>query len=656
MKSRRPLESIVIPEKFKDITTWPSVLIDNLCPEDRNVYTLRKKAVDMYVATNTTVKDILLLTGLDGKNFRRLVKRCLDLDPEGFIWGYRALIPRKRLGNYTRTEKLSGYSSMTGGFNFLLEKHPTLQTLIEKLYLRKDKRSIQEPVIKIKHIHKKFLDECKRIGITIHEYPFNTKNLGKRSLERYVIKLETKHFNSATRRYGEKASQLASSTGIPSDYYLNITRPLERVQFDGHKIDGIFTIKFITPEGDEIVEVMDRIWILVIIDVATRAVLGHHLSLNKEYSASDVLHCIRNAIVPRARKQLSIPGLNYDPDGGFVGEVIQELQWALWDEFLYDNGKANLAEIVGERLTQVVGCSVNAGPVSLPVRRAYIERFFGTLEENGFHRLPNTTGSNPGDARRQEPSEQAIKYQISYDELDEITSVLISNYNGIRHEGINNLSPNEAMQQRVARGLLPRIMPEEQRGETQFLSMRVKRAIKGSIQEGRRPFIYYEGVEYRSDLLSRCQHLFGTTLDLLINMNDLIIIKAFLLDGSEFGSLTAMGKWGVTPHSLQMRKQINKLRNLKLLHYTSMDCPVEAYQKYLELKAVTHKSSRNNLAKVRSLRKQAEKEINGLPERITKAEDQSIETEHIERIPPKEANPFVRNPATNLRKYRTITY
>lgn len=56
--------------------------------------------------------------------------------------------------------------------------------------------------------------------------------------------------------------------------------PYRRVQFDGHRIDTAIAVVFKTPEGDEIVAVMNRIWLLVIIDVATRAILGHHLCLN----------------------------------------------------------------------------------------------------------------------------------------------------------------------------------------------------------------------------------------------------------------------------------------------------------------------------------------------------------------------------------------
>src|SRR5690606_8523189 len=202
-------------------------------------------------------------------------------------------------------------------------------------------------------------------------------------------------------------------------------------------------IIFKTPEGDEIVEVMNRIWILSIVDVATRAILGHHLCLNKEYSSHDVLMCFRNAIFPWKKKSLTIEGLNYSEGANFPSNLIPEASFGLWDELCYDNAKANIAKNVKEKLVDLVGCSINFGPVAVPVRRPIIERFFRTLEQNGFHRLPSTTGSNPQDPKRKKSEEKAIKYRITAEHLEELTDVLIAEYNATPHEGNNNLSPLE---------------------------------------------------------------------------------------------------------------------------------------------------------------------------------------------------------------------
>ncbi|WP_052703050.1 hypothetical protein [Paenibacillus beijingensis] len=452
----RIIESVELDPFYLNTENWPSVFIDNFSEKQKEIFQNRKMAIDLYMQNERTVKEICELTRMKRHHLVRLLRRCLAVDDHGNIWGYRALIPHKQLVRYNLKEFPKRISDkdqrIAGSFQLLLNRHPNIKELIDNLYLRRGKDTVHEPRIKVKNLHKRFLDECRSLGIKPTEYPFNTANLAKRSLERYVKRLELRHFSEGVKRHGEQATSYAKSTGIGEQNHPIIIRPFERVQFDGHRIDAMIAIVFNTPEGDELVEVMSRIWILAIIDVGTRAILGYHLCLNKEYSSFDVLSCIRNAIVPKKSIPLTIPGLQYNESGGFVSEKLPETQWALWDEFLLDNAKANLSTIVRDRLTQIVGCSINAGPVSTPVRRSLIERFFQTLEENGFHRLPSTTGSKPNDPRRRSPEEKAVQYKIRLADLEQLTEILISNYNGTPHTGTNNLTPLEVMEQRINKG------------------------------------------------------------------------------------------------------------------------------------------------------------------------------------------------------------
>jgi hypothetical protein len=73
--------------------------------------------------------------------------------------------------------------------------------------------------------------------------------------------------------------------------------------------------------------------------------------------------------------------------------------------------------------------------------------------------------------------EEASKYEISVNDIEKITEILIANYNETMHGGINNFKPLELMQQRINRGLIPRIMSFEKQKEVVFLSLTVKRQI-----------------------------------------------------------------------------------------------------------------------------------------------------------------------------------
>lgn len=598
MSRRRITESY--DNELLNTEVWPKANLNTLNEDKLIIYQRRKKAVEMFIKGDT-LKDIDIKTGIKRKELNIFFKNCLEEEISGTIYGFNALIPGKTIKQYKRKElpnsKLHGqYTQQTGAFTLLLESFPDLSELIDSLFFRKNHRLLTDPIMKKNYIHKSFVEKCRELGLKApYDYPFNTKELARRSLYNYLKRLEERDMSQASKRYNTESNSLQSTSSHFNEQSPTLLKPFERVQFDGHKIDLLLSITFETPSGDEVTKVLERIWLLVIIDVASRAILGYHISLNKEYSSSDVLQCIKKSIEPWKPMELTIPGLKYPAEGGLPSGVIQEASWALWDELYYDNAKANLSNIVKDRLKRIVNCRINAGPVKSPTKRSLIERFFGLLEENGFHRLVNTTGSNPQDPRRNNPENQAIKYKMSVNDLEELTDVLIADYNSTPNEGISFSSPLEALNHRILKDPIIRQIPPEERDNILFLSIEAKRDVRGSIEDARRPYIQFENVRYTNELLLRSPGLIGKKLDLVINIDDIRFLTAYLPDGSELGKLVGSGYWGKTKHSLVLRKEIFSLRNKKLIHFTSKDDPIRSFQKYLKEKAVDRKRYRNKL-------------------------------------------------------------
>ncbi|TKC19266.1 hypothetical protein [Robertmurraya kyonggiensis] len=202
---------------------------------------------------------------------------------------------------------------------------------------------------------------------------------------RYIKELKVANPGLAVKNFGADAEVLYNDSGVSNQNTI-LVRPFERVEFDGHKLDIKIAFKYTTIEGDEVVDVINRIWLLMVVDVATRVILGFNLVLDKEYSAADVMVCLRNAIMPWTAKKVTIPGLRISNGGGFASERIPETAYAVWDEISFDNAMENVARSVDNVMKKLVGCHVNTGPV--------IEKLFHTLEETGFHRVTSTTGSN----------------------------------------------------------------------------------------------------------------------------------------------------------------------------------------------------------------------------------------------------------------------
>lgn len=73
---------------------------------------------------------------------------------------------------------------------------------------------------------------------------------------------------------------------------------LDVVEFDGHRLDVRLKVAVCDPLGFEQQFEIERLWLLVIIDVFSRAVLGYHVCLSREYSRYDVIRTIEAALEP----------------------------------------------------------------------------------------------------------------------------------------------------------------------------------------------------------------------------------------------------------------------------------------------------------------------------------------------------------------------
>jgi putative transposase len=246
-------------------------------------------------------------------------------------------------------------------------------------------------------LHLAFLVQCRAVGLTVADYPFSTEHMGIRSLAAAV--------RAECVRTFERGATLAGAShmkGLPSQAggVPAASQACDVVEFDGHRLDVRLKVVVRDPLGFEQGFEIERIWLLVIIDVWSRAVLGYHVSLNHEYSRYDVIRTIENALAPHRPRRFTLPGLGNGVAGGFPSGKLTELGYATWQWFKLDNAKANLAGDVQYALAGFMGCFIDAGPAHSPDDRPYIERFFGTVASSLSSRLPGYTGSNTRDVRR----------------------------------------------------------------------------------------------------------------------------------------------------------------------------------------------------------------------------------------------------------------
>lgn len=594
-----------IPVELKALETWPTVDHTALEATRRATFQQRAEAIRLFVlSSDLPLVEIEARTGVSRRSFVRLFGRCVARHSDGRIQGFRALVPHSRLKPYTRTAPvpLSRHSSNTSGaFSQLLTRYPSIAKWLDRVVRQRSQptNGSREVRPSLKRIHKTFLEKCRELNITAAEYPFNRDYQAKRSLATYIAYLRNTSFETAAADAGARHVGQAWS-GDVATMKKPVTRPFEAVEFDGHKIDVRLAARVHDPFGFEMVYEIGRIWILVVIDVSTRAVLGYALALGLEYTKEDTVQAIQAALMPHRQRELKIPGLSYRREGGFPSEVIPEAAYACWEWFRCDNAKAHVSEHTLACLTEVIGTWPDLGPTGEPNERSYIERFFGLLAQHMAHRLPGTTGSNPQDVCRilGDPGSDA-RLLVTLDEIEDLVDVMMSDYNGEPHDGLGGRTPMEAMRYFLTKQATPlRTLALSRRNDVVLLQESKITPVKGSVAKGIRPYVNFYGARYSNGVLSGNAALIGKSLRIYFDSRDLRRLRAYFENGDELGVLIAARPWCFTAHSLRVRREILRLRALGKLRYREGDDAVEAWTHYKRKLAGRSKRAARDLARL----------------------------------------------------------
>ena len=576
-------------------------LIDALDEKTKDIYTRRKKAVDMYLdgcSMSTVVED----TKISRTELHRFIPRMMERKA-GVMWGYSALLPYGRIAKSTRVIEIDPEGgeagAYSGAFSDLLSRYEyegIIDFIMDTYHCKGRAKTTNEVNISLRNLHKAFLRKLMEFGVTMDEYPFNTNDQGYRSLCRFVHEHEETHIRANSRRKDKNSAQVEASTGFGRRHRADVIAPYSIVQVDGHKLDILYVTDYEDEHGELHRDCAMRPWLFVLIDVATRAVLGYCLTPYENYNSTDVLKAFKHALNPKTQMSFTLKNMSYPENGGFPDTAYEDLQYAIFDTVMLDNAKCHLADDTIRKLVDILKCNVNFGSVATPETRGVVERFFGKYESFGFHRLPGSVGSSPKDPRFAKAMQEAIDCNITYEIVSEIVEWSIVEINNSPSRANENLTPLQAMGEKLKRGEVPAIASESMMKEVNKLHyLQQPYTIKGSAKQGRRPYIFYKGATYRSDIISTSYAYAGKKVILSINPDNIQTIDVYDSDTGEFiDTVEATGGWGQTPHSLRTRNAANKRmrKNMKTNTTYPFEDPVMALREELEAKAKSSRRSR----------------------------------------------------------------
>lgn len=578
------MAKIDLLEIRKNRELWKNINVNALSGEIKIKYQARKKAVDLYI-DGLEPKIIAKQTGISSSEIIRLVRKCIKINTNQEQIGYAALIPNKH--NVKSRGKL--------GELFL--QYPSLELFVIGNYFG-DKKYTLEHNMNIRTLHTKFVAECRRLGIQDYEYPFTLKDNGYYILYTYIKQKRCEMQAQTIKREKKDVQQKFASTGYGETLQLKPLQPYEVTQIDGHKIDMLYTVATEDEQGEIKYDVATRIWLIAVIDVATRSIIGYSVSPYEIYNQYDVLQAIRNAIVPHEKIEFTHAGLKYPETGGFPSLALPETQWATFDMLMLDNAKSHLAKNTLDKLINSIKCTVNFGPVATPETRGIIERFFKTLETGGFHRLPGTTGSNIQDTKRKNPEKECVKYNITYDTICQLIEYLIAEYNTSAHSALENQTPLQCMERRIRQaGMRPYIIPASERPDIEKLTyFTIERILRGGYSSGSQPHISYLSTRYHAYDKKIPMDMIGQKVYLEVNPADVSHIDLYDKDGIFIANLIAIGEWGRHSHSLKTHQAAIKRENRNKEKTKSFSPDLTRYEEELRENAKKSRRDRTNAA------------------------------------------------------------
>jgi putative transposase len=593
------------------LADWPRVDERALSEPARSTFRARRQAVEQYAA-GQALAPIESASGVHRATLLRLIARALRPHPDARLWGYRALVPNARVRPYERSAAprvlVNAKAGNAGAFAQLLQRHPSLAAQLRaevtsgRVWLRPG--GARGYMVGLKAAIARFHHTCRELGLSGADYPLNQHDKAVRSTARVLRAWLDDDIAVSARASGTRlkpASALRQTTRAVLDAF-------DTVEFDAHKLD--LRLKVILeqdPLGGEHSLEIERLWLLAVIDVATRCMLGWTLAFGRECDRFDAIETVKRALVPAAAPELTLPGLHLMPSGGFVSQALPQTRFACWRQIRLDNARAHLATTSLDVLCETLGCTADFGPAYEPDDRPFIERFFGTLSATLSRRLP---GAIPARSRQEQVKALArsstgknpLRLVVTAQELQELLELAIWNYHGTPHASLGGLTPLEMMQRHVlgiGRGAIRlRLLPQQLREQPALLHDPVACRVRGQVARGERPYITYLHVRYTSAQLSRRVGLVGQSLRVHADPQDLRQLVVTTASGEILEPLLASGAWREHRHSRWLRRAFFKAKRMRQLAFSEGEDPIEAFLALRRKQAGKSKRASTDVARI----------------------------------------------------------
>jgi len=183
-----------------------------------------------------------------------------------------------------------------------------------------------------------------------------------------------------------------------------------------------------------------RPWLTVCVDLATRCILGFHITFDPP-SHMSVARCLRQAVLPKVGLRERYSELKHD----------WECYGAI-EQLVVDNGQEFHGHAL-EDMAAYMGTDLEYMPRRTPWFKGVVERLFGTVDQKLFAGLPGYTFRSIAEREDYDPEKHAVLTMETLQEL--LTRWVVDDYHQTVHSAIDK-TPAQAwrdLEHTIERGL-----------------------------------------------------------------------------------------------------------------------------------------------------------------------------------------------------------
>lgn len=505
----------------------------------------RIQALDAVLA-GATVSAAATKHHIDRKTLVRMIKNAIKrCDITGRLIGYQACIPQKRFAERAPRQAVVPAKAHAFAFEQVLAALPEVRKLVETFKGVLPSRQRASPAFN--RLYASIATHLRDKGYG-DAYPLNTVDGGRRALQACLRRLQG-------RLQAEQAAEQPEAPSATRIEHLFALQPFDRIEMDEHRIDVNAWMAMPLADGTYRLERVQQIWLLVIVDVVSGAILAWLLVVGRKYHRLDVLSLFAKALTPWQPRELLLPDMRYSPRAWMPscdlqdGLVVRSLMAAL------DNDSSHLAKMSLDNLVDFHLGVLHYGRSGMGEGRPHVEALFKVIENEllryiagGF--VPDT----PQGSKYATSTLQGDRYPLIVEFMEDLIDTYVSASNVTSRSTREPRSPKQIVQDYLSSGGLLWRCPGSDEHARSLTVRRMEVTIRGSEKSGVPPLVYQDYARYRSPQLTGQYKLIGSKFAATYeDPDDIREMTLWNREGKRVMTLHALAPYSGVPHSLAQR-------------------------------------------------------------------------------------------------------